>query len=77
MAFPLEASSQAMVDQPDRTSQREIRRRTRSVGIFPNHASALRLIQHDLIEQTEDWAVERRYVSEESMQRLRPTPTTD
>lgn len=77
MAFPVEHHRKLWSTNPIEHLNREIRRRTRSVGIFPNHAAALRLITMILIEQTEDWATERRYVSEESMQRLKATPTTD
>lgn len=46
---------------------REIRRRTRVVGIFPTVDSALRLIGMILLEQTEDWQTEKRYMSPESL----------
>jgi len=49
---------------------REIRRRTRVVGIFPSVASALRLIGMLLLEQTEDWHAGKRYMSEASMDEL-------
>jgi len=75
MPFPIEHHRKLWSTNPIEHLNREIRRRTRSVGIFPNHASALRLITMILIEQTEDWAVERRYVSEESMQKLVTTRT--
>ncbi|BDE07528.1 IS256 family transposase ISDha1 [Vulcanimicrobium alpinum] len=42
---------------------RDIRRRTRLVGIFPTIASAIRLITLILAEQTEDWQTERRYMN--------------
>jgi transposase-like protein len=45
-----------------------LRKRTNVVGIFPNRASAVRLISMVLIEQTEDWITERPYMIEESMQ---------
>jgi transposase-like protein len=45
-----------------------LRKRTNVVGIFPNRASAVRLISMVLIEQTEDWITERPYMSEDSMQ---------
>jgi len=45
-----------------------LRKRTNVVGVFPNRASAVRLISMVLIEQTEDWITERPYTSEESMQ---------
>src|SRR5207253_9489420 len=49
----------------------EIKRRTNVVGIFPNDASALRLITAVIVETHDEWAVaERRYLSEESMAKL-------
>ena len=49
---------------------REIRRRTRVVGIFPNPESYVRLMTAYLIEYAEDWAVSRTYLSEQSLQGL-------
>ncbi|HEY2562165.1 MAG TPA: IS256 family transposase [Acidimicrobiales bacterium] len=50
----------------------EIKRRTRVVGIFPNDASALRLITAVCVEQHDEWLVaEKRYMSEASMALLR------
>ncbi len=40
---------------------REIRRRTRVVGIFPNEASCLRLISAILMETSEKWQIGKRY----------------
>lgn len=49
----------------------EIKRRTRVVGIFPNDASALRLITAVCVEIHEEWLVaEKRYMSEGSMSLL-------
>ena len=49
----------------------EIKRRTNVVGIFPNDASASRLITAVVVEAHDEWAVaERRYLSEESMAKL-------
>jgi putative transposase len=45
----------------------EIRRRTRVVGVFPNIASALRLISMLLLEQTEGWQTDKRFMNAESM----------
>ena len=46
----------------------EIKRRTRVVGIFPNDASALRLITAVCVETHEEWVVaEKRHMSEGSM----------
>ena len=47
---------------------REIRRRTRVVGIFPNRESYIRLVCCYLIEYTEDWISERSYLSRLSLE---------
>jgi putative transposase len=41
----------------------EIRRRTRVAGLFPNEASALRLVSAVLMEISEDWETNRRYLT--------------
>jgi putative transposase len=51
----------------------EIRRRTRVVGIFPSVASALRLISMLLLEQTECWQTDKRFMNAESMRALYPS----
>jgi len=48
---------------------KEIRRRTRVVGIFPNPDSYLRLVATYLIEYAEDWSDSRAYLSAESLQK--------
>ncbi len=51
----------------------EIKRRTDVVGIFPNEASIRRLVRAILMEQTEEWAVQRgRYMTLETL-----TPVCD
>jgi len=49
---------------------KEIRRRSRVVSIFPSKKSYLRLIASYLMEYTEDWEVERSYIRPEKLQEV-------
>jgi transposase-like protein len=68
LRFPLEHHRKISTTNPIEHLNREIRRRTRSIGIFPSRESALRLITMILIEQSEEWMVERRYMTPESLE---------
>ena len=46
---------------------KEIKRRSRVVGIFPNDAAIVRLVGALLIEQTEEWHITRRNMSQDSL----------
>lgn len=74
MAFPDKHRRQIHSTNPLERLNREIKRRVDVVGIFPNNASALRLITMILAEQHDEWAVGRRYFSLESMAAIRPEP---
>jgi transposase-like protein len=69
-SFPaLDARKIASTNMLERLNK-EIRRRTRVVGIFPNQESYVRLVTTYLIEYAEDWSVSRAYLSEQSLQGL-------
>jgi transposase-like protein len=67
LAFPRAHWRKLASTNPIEHLNRDIRRRTRLVGIFPTIGSALRLITLVLAEQTEDWQTERRYMNADSL----------
>ena len=69
--LPSEHHRQLHSTNPLERLNKEIKRRSNVVGIFPNPAALIRLVGAVLLEQDDEWTVaERRYFSVESMGRL-------
>ena len=75
MTFPKEHRAKLHSTNPIERLNGEIKRRTEVVGIFPNEGAITRLIGAILMEQSDEWAVQRaRYMTLETMAPLSDNP---
>jgi putative transposase len=70
MGFPRAHRLQIHSTNPLERLNAEVKRRTNVVGIFPNERAIIRLVGAMMIEQNDEWSLQRRYMQLEGLQSL-------
>ena len=74
MTFPKEHWAQIASTNPLERVNKEIKRRADVIGIFPNDAAVVRLVGALMLEQNDEWAVSRRYMTLETIAPMSDDP---
>ncbi|MFN3075895.1 MAG: transposase, partial [Alphaproteobacteria bacterium] len=75
MSFPKEHWAKLHSTNPIERVNGEVKRRTDVVGIFPNEDAITRLVGAILMEQNDEWAIQRRYMTLETIVPLSDDPS--
>lgn len=76
MDFPREHWARIAATNPLERVNREIKRRSEVIGIFPNDEAIGRLVGALMLETNDEWIVARRYMSLETLARVTDNPNT-
>jgi hypothetical protein len=76
MTFPKDHWAQIASTSPLERVNKEIKRRADVIGIFPNDAAVIRLVGALMLEQNDEWAVSRRYMTLETIGSVSHNPSS-